>query len=77
MNIEDVCELLGKSKSALYRTVKYRDMPYIRQGNKLYFKRETINKWLDKKQRLDTLTRLEEMEKLATPKWGCYRNQQW
>ena len=39
MSVDDVCKLLGKSKSAIYRTVKCQDMPYIRQGNRLYFDR--------------------------------------
>ena len=47
MSVEDLCKLLGKSKSAVYRTVRYRDIPYIRQGNRLYFDRATIKKWLD------------------------------
>ena len=42
MSVEDVCKLLGKSKSTVYRTVRYRDTPYIRQGNRLYFDRPTI-----------------------------------
>ena len=44
MSVEDLCKLLGKSKSAVYRTVRYRDIPYIRQGNRLYFDRATIKK---------------------------------
>ena len=47
MSVEDLCKLLGKSKSAVYRTVRYRDIPYIRQGNRLYFDRATIKKWLE------------------------------
>ena len=33
MSVEDVCKLLGKSKSAVYRTVRCHDIPFIRQGN--------------------------------------------
>ena len=39
MSVEDVCKLLGKSKSAVYRTVRCHDIPFIRQGNRLYFDR--------------------------------------
>ena len=39
MSVEDVCKLLGKSKSAVYRTVRCQDIPFIRQGNRLYFGR--------------------------------------
>ena len=47
MSVEDVCKLLGKSKFAVYRTVRYQDIPYIRQGHRLYFDRATIKKWLE------------------------------
>ena len=44
MSVEDVCKMLGKSKSAVYRTVRCHDIPFIRQGNRLYFDRPTIKK---------------------------------
>ena len=66
MSVEDVCKLLGKSKSAVYRTVRYQDIPYIRQGHRLYFDRATIKKWLDKKHHLDAITRMDEIEKMMT-----------
>ena len=47
MSVEDVCKLLGKSKSAVYRTVRCHDIPFIRQGNRSYFDRPTIKKWLN------------------------------
>ncbi len=74
MSVEDVCRLLGKSKSAVYRTVRYRDIPYIRQGNRLYFDRVTIKKWLEKKHHLDAITRMEHIEKMMTPDPWRYRN---
>ena len=30
MSVEDVCKLLGKSKSVVYRMVRCRDIPFIR-----------------------------------------------
>ena len=30
MSVEDVCKLLGKSKSAVYRRVRCHDIPFIR-----------------------------------------------
>ena len=74
MSVEDLCKLLGKSKSAVYRTVRYRDIPYIRQGNRLYFDRATIKKWLDKKHLLDAITRMDEIEKMMTASPWRYRN---
>ena len=74
MSVEDVCKMLGKSKSAVYRTVRCHDIPFIRQGNRLYFDRATIKKWLDKKHHLDAITRMEQIEKMMTPDPWCYRN---
>lgn len=74
MSVEDLCKLLGKSKSAVYRTVRYRDIPYIRQGNRLYFDRATIKKRLDKKHHLNAITRMEQIEKMMTPDPWRYRN---
>ena len=74
MSVEDVCKMLGKSKSAVYRTVRCHDIPFIRQCNRLYFDRATIKKWLDKKHHLDAITRMEQIEKMMTPDPWCYRN---
>ena len=77
MSVEDVCKLLGKSKSAVYRTVKCHDIPFIRQGNRLYFDRPTIKKWLEKKQNIECITNMEEFEKFMTPDPWRYRNRRW
>ena len=74
MSVEDLCKLLGKSKSTAYRMVRYRDIPYIRQGNRLYLDRATIKKWLDKKHYLDAITRMEHIEKMMTLDPWRYRN---
>ena len=74
MSVEDVCKLLGKSKSAVYRTVRLQDMPFIRQDNRLYFDRPTIKKWLEKKQNIECITRMDEFEKSMTPDPWRYRN---
>ena len=74
MSVEDLCKLLGKSKSAVYRTVRYRDIPYIRQGNRPYFDRATIKKWLYKKHHLDAITRMDEIEKMMTASPWRFRN---
>ena len=74
MSVEDLCKLLGKSKSAVYRTVRYRDIPYIRQGNRLYYDRATIKKWLENKQNIECITNMEEFDKFMTPDPWRYRN---
>ena len=77
MSVEDVCKLVGKSKSAVYRTVRCHDIPFIRQGNRLYFDRPTIKKWLEKKQNIECITNMEEFEKFMTPDPWRYRNRKW
>ena len=74
MSVEDLCKLLGKSKSAVYRAVRYRDIPFIRQGNRLYFDRPTIKKWLEMKQNIECITNMEELEKFMTTDPWRYRN---
>ena len=77
MSVEDVCKLLGKSKSAVYRTVRCHDIPFIRQGNRLYFDRQTIKKWLEKKQNIECIIQMDEFEKFMTPDSWLYRNRRW
>lgn len=74
MSVDDVCKLLGKSKSAVYRTVRYHDIPFIRQGNRLYFDRAAIKKWLDKKHNVECITNMEEFERRMAPGLWRYRN---
>ena len=74
MSVEDLCKLLSKSKSAVYRTVRCHDIPFIRQGNRLYFDRPTIKKWLEKKQNIEFITNMEEFEMFMTPDSWRYRN---
>ena len=74
MSVDDVCKLLGKSKSVVYRTVRYHDIPFIRQGNRLYFDRAAIKKWLDKKHKVECITNMEEFERRMAPGLWRYRN---
>jgi excisionase family DNA binding protein len=48
MNIDDVARLLDLKKSTLYGLVFQRNIPFIKRGKKLYFKRSEILKWLEK-----------------------------
>lgn len=47
------------------------DIPFIRQGNRLYFNRPTIKKWLEKKQNIECITNMEEFKKFMTPTHGA------
>ena len=73
VSVDDVCKLLGKSKSAVYRTVRCHDIPFIRQGNRLYFDRPTIKNWLEKKQNIECIRQMDEFEKFMTPTRGDTR----
>ena len=77
MSVDDVCKLLGKSKSAIYRSVREQAMPFIRQGNRLYFDRATIKTWLDKKQNVEAIIRIDEFEKRMMPDPWRYKNRRW
>ena len=74
MSVEDVCKLLSKSKSAVFRTVRCHDIPFIRQGNCLYFDRAALKKWLDKKHNVECITNMEEFERRMAPGIWRYRN---
>lgn len=63
MSVDDIYKLLGKSKTAIYRAVRIQIIPYIRHGNRLYFDRATIKKWLDKKHNVEYITLLEVEER--------------
>ena len=61
-------------KSAVYRAVRAHVIPFIRQGNRLYFDRPTIKKWLKKKQNVECIFHMEEIERRMTPDLWRYRN---
>ena len=45
LNVEDVVELTGLSKSRIYVLCQKNMIPHYKQG-KTYFKREEVEKWL-------------------------------
>lgn len=46
MTAEEVCQLLNIKKSGLYQKTHQRQIPFMKQGKKLYFSRQAINDWL-------------------------------
>lgn len=46
MTAEEVCKLLNMKKSGLYQKTHQRQIPFMKQGKKLYFSRQAINEWL-------------------------------
>ncbi len=70
MSVEDVCKQLGKSKFAVYQTVRCHDIPFIRKSNRFHFEQATIKKWLEKKYNIECITHMKELEKFMTPARG-------
>lgn len=46
LNLEEVCELTGLSKSHLYKLTCYNKIPFYKQAKHLYFDRTEIENWL-------------------------------
>ena len=74
MGCNDTAKIIALSTSAIYRSVREQAMPFIRQGNRLYFDRPTIKKWLEKKQNIECIRQMDEFEKFMTPAPWRYRN---
>ena len=47
LTIEELADLLKVSTRTIRRIVKRRELPYIRIGRQLRFRRESIDAWLD------------------------------
>lgn len=50
LTMDDVCELLQVKKSWLYRQVEAREIPALKLGNQLRFKRQAIEDYLERVQ---------------------------
>jgi excisionase family DNA binding protein len=59
MNISQVAELLNLALPTIYTMTCKREIPFIKKGKKLYFKKKDVLEWLDAGRKL---TR-EEIEK--------------
>jgi excisionase family DNA binding protein len=46
MTAEEVCTLLNLKMAGLYQKTHARQIPFMKQGKKLYFSRQKINEWL-------------------------------
>jgi len=58
LNVYEIADLLGLSKSSIYAKVSKRELPHIKRGKRLYFLREDISEYLNSK-RVATLEELE------------------
>ena len=49
MNVRELSEYINLSTSTIYKKTSASQIPYIKSGKKLLFKKEVIDGWLDKK----------------------------
>lgn len=48
LSIDDLAEYINLSKSAIYKKTSANQIPFIKTGKKLLFKKEAIDAWLEK-----------------------------
>lgn len=47
MTVSDVAEILAVSKSMVYKLVEEREIPFVKIGKILRFKREDVEAWIE------------------------------
>lgn len=47
LSLDELCDLTGLSKSTAYQYTHTKQIPFIKRGGKLMFKREEIIEWLE------------------------------
>ena len=47
MTLEDVCKMIGKRQSTVYALTSARKIPYHKRGNKLYFFKDELIRWIE------------------------------
>jgi excisionase family DNA binding protein len=47
INLKEVAEYLRKSKSSIYKWCSAGQIPYIKSGKNLLFKKDEIDRWLE------------------------------
>lgn len=48
MSVEEVAKYIGLSKPTIYTMKSNKDIPFIKTGKKLLFRRKDIDEWLNK-----------------------------
>ena len=48
LNVESLSEYLGVNKTWVYDRVKFNEIPHIKMGKYLRFKKKQIDKWIEK-----------------------------
>ena len=68
LDIEELAEFLGKSKVTIYRLKHDKKIPYIKQGNRIYFLKKDVMEWLKSNRRESKATTLRDVEKMMAAK---------
>ena len=68
LDIEELAEFLGKSKVTVYRLKHDKKIPYIKQGNRIYFLKKDVMEWLKSNRRGSKATTLRDVEKMMAAK---------
>lgn len=72
LDVDEVSELLKKSVSTIYQMTHEKDIPHIKQGNRVYFKESEFYEWLDKNRREDNHTTLADIEDMMASQTTAY-----
>lgn len=68
LDIEELAEFLVKSKVTVYRLKHDKKIPYIKQGNRIYFLKKDVMEWLKSNRRESKATTLRDVEKMMATK---------
>ena len=68
LDIEELAEFLGKSKVTVYGLKHDKKIPYIKQGNRIYFLKKDVMEWLKSNRRESKATTLRDVEKMMAAK---------
>ncbi|QFG05372.1 DNA binding protein [Bacillus phage 031MP004] len=52
MTIEDMKKRFGVDQKTIYNWRKHRGMPFIKIGKEIYFREESIQQWLEQKEKV-------------------------
>ncbi|HDR7911768.1 DNA-binding protein [Bacillus cereus] len=46
LNVQEIANYIGVSRDLIYKMVRTNEIPFIRIGKRLLFRKESIDKWL-------------------------------
>ncbi|MGH0430943.1 helix-turn-helix domain-containing protein [Bacillus hominis] len=46
LNVQEIANYIGVSRDLIYKMVRTNEIPFIRVGKRLLFRKESIDKWL-------------------------------